>query len=295
MRKRTITYIEEVIAEFRAQHQQRFPNVRSPFPRAGDSWNAIDSALRRGAIVECQRFAALKAQLAERGWSPSLARLNKAYSPRRQFKRRFADILAMVNRSVKIHHRFPLRRSRFEVPGYVDTWIAIDCALSEGAIADCVLWRQHRDKMAQLGVRPSLASLNPAYFPVRRQQRSVAAIKAMIVSYMLKNAGQLPHQRARFPAGFPPDAWKAICKALRLGSVLPDADRTVFYDWVAADGRNPSLHTFMQCYRDELAAEYAQRSAQPDGAATQRRAQLAPAMATDQRPVKFAALIAPLF
>jgi hypothetical protein len=295
MRKRSITYIEEVIAEFRAQNQQRFPNVRSPFPRAGDSWNAIDSALRRGAIVECQRFAALKAQLAVQGWSLNLARLNPVYVPRRQFKRQFADILAMVGRSVKMHRRFPSRRSRFNVPGYADTWIAIDCALGTGAIADCALWRDHRSKMAQLGVTPSLASLNPAYRPMRRQQRSVAAIKDMIVTHMLKNAGQLPHQRARFPAGLPPDAWKAICKALRLGAVQPDADRTVFYGWVAETGRKASLHTFMQCYRDELKREYARRSAQPEGEARERAPHGPRAMAANKPPVPFAALIAPLF
>jgi len=111
----------------------------------------------------------------------------------------------------------------------------------------------------------------------------------------LKNAGQLPHQRARFPAGLPPDAWKAICKALRTGAVQPDADRTAFYGWVTETGSKATLHTFMQCYRDELQREYALRRMQLEGEARQRASHCPRAAAPSKPPVPFAALIAPLF
>lgn len=296
MKKRSIAYIFEVIAEYQAQHQRRFPGVRSPFPRPGDSWNAINRALRFGAIVECPQFTALKSALAQRGLTPSLARLNEQYQPQRQFKRRFPDILAMINRSVGLHHRFPLRSSPFEVPGYVDTWAAIDSALIDGTIADCPLWRRHRNNMAALGVRPSLASINPAYCPVRRERRSIATIKSMIVTHMLRNAGKLPNQRAPFPGNLPPDSWKAVCKALRSGAIQPGADKSAFDAWIAQAGRNASLHTFMQCYRAELESDYVRARAKLMLTVKTKVTPMPPAsVGKPARTVAFGALISQLF
>jgi|SRR5471032_2463387 len=61
MRKRTLGQILDLIAEFQSRHGQKFPTVSAPFMRPGDSWNAIDSALRKDAIVQCAQFSALKA------------------------------------------------------------------------------------------------------------------------------------------------------------------------------------------------------------------------------------------
>ena len=61
MSRRTIRQILDLIAEFQSRHGQKFPTVSAPFMRPGDSWNAIDSALRKDAIVQCAQFSALKA------------------------------------------------------------------------------------------------------------------------------------------------------------------------------------------------------------------------------------------
>src|SRR5471030_2291024 len=123
MARRTIQDIFKLIAQFQAQHGQRFPTIVSPCIRTGHS---------RDAIVQCPQFVELKAALLRRGLTPSLARLNTAHVAVRTQKRRFADILAMVQRSVELHGQFPMRTSRFDVPGYRDTWTAIDSALIDG-------------------------------------------------------------------------------------------------------------------------------------------------------------------
>ena len=294
MRKRTIQDILNLIAQFQAQHAQKFPSVASPFIGVGDSWNAIDGALRRDAMVQCKQFVELKAALLQRGLTPSLARLNPAYLAPRTRKRQFSEILVMVKRSVKQHAQFPLRTSPFEVLGYHDTWTAIDSALIGGAIIACPLWRAHCSKMEQLGVTPSLASLHPDYRPVRRQPRSIASIMALIVNYMSKNAGKMPNQRASFPRDTSPDSWKAICQALRLGAVMPDADRGEFYARLDLSGQKPSLFTFIECYRSQLQAQYERAWCQPLESSQRLVSRPAPAC-IEKKPVQFAALISQLF
>lgn len=285
MRRRTLRQILERIAEFQARHGQ-FPSVGSPFLGPGDSWNAIDSALRKDAIVQCREFAELKAALARRGLTPTLARLNPAYQPPRRDKRRFPDILAMVRLSVERHGAFPLRTSAFALPGHRDSWTAIDSALIDGAIADCPLWAAHRGKMEGLGVAPSLASLHPDYRPLRRQQRSIAAIQAQIVAYMAEHTGAMPNQRSQAAGTTVRDSWKAVCKALRSDAVLRDADWAEFHARLRQSGRKPSLFTLVECYRGELQAAHA--LAAP-------RQPLSPPARMEKKPVQFAGLISQLF
>lgn len=258
MIKRRIGDILELIREFQALHDGKFPTTTSTYPRATGSWNAIDGALRRDAIVQCQHFVQLKAALLRRGLTPTLARLDPSYTAPRVGRRHFTDILQMVRQSSEQHGgRFPLRTDSFEVRGYADTWIAVDSALVEGAIAECPLWLAHRRRMALLGVMPSLATLNPHYQPVRRQQRSVASIKEAIVMHLAENAGRMPSQRARFPAAAKPDSWKAICKALRSGTVVHDPDWTEFRARLELSEQKPSLFTLIDRYRNELQDAYA--------------------------------------
>lgn len=294
MSRRRINDILELIAEYRAQHGQRFPTARSPFPRGGDSWNAIDSALRRGAIVQCLRYTQIKTALAQRGLTPTLARLDPAYVPPRTRRRRFADILEMVERSTVRHGRFPLRGARFDLPGFDDSWIAIDSALADGAIAPCPLWAEHCAKMERLGVSASLASLNPRYRPFRRQHRSIAAIKSAIVEHMGRNGGRMPNQRAAYPGGRRSDSWKAVCKALSSGAIAQDADRAELAARLAVKGQKPSLYTLIDCYRDELRAAYALAWPQPAAPAQRAGAALHPARAA-RKPAQFAALVSQLF
>jgi hypothetical protein len=258
MAKRRIGDILELIGEFRARHDGKFPTLKSPYPRASGSWNAIDGALRRDAMVQCQHFVQLKAALLRRGLTPTLARLDPSYTAPRIRRRHFADILQMVRQSSEQHGgHFPLRTDPFEVRGYEDTWIAINSALVDGAIAECPLWIAHRGKMAQLGILASLASLNPHYRPVRRQRRSIASNKAAIVLHMTGNAGKTPSQRARFPTGVRHDSWKAICKALRSGTIEHDPEWTEFLARLELSEQKPSLFTFIDRYRNELQDAFA--------------------------------------
>jgi len=296
MARRTIQDIFKLIAQFQAQHGQRFPTIVSPCIRTGHSWNAIDSALRRDAIVQCPQFVELKAALLRRGLTPSLARLNAAHVAVRTQKRRFADILAMVRHSVELHGQFPMRTSKFDVPGYRDTWTAIDSALIDGAIAECPLWTAHCGKMRQLGISASLASLHPAYRPLRRQHRSIASIIALVVEYMVENAGKMPNQRARFPGTKPHDTWKAICKALRSSAVIEDADKREFDARLAQSNQKPSLYTLMECYRSALQSAYDVACSRPAGAMGQPPSQSTPEAApVTKQAVPFAALISQLF
>lgn len=204
MVKRRIADILELIREFQAHNGGKYPTTRSPFLHTSGSWNAIDGALRRDAIVQCPRFMELKAALLRRGLTPTLARLDPSYIAAHAEPRRFADILQMINRSRRQHGgRFPLRTDPFNVHGHEDTWIAIDSALTVGTIIDCPLWITHRDRMVRLGVNPSLASLHPHYRPVRRERRTIAYIQAALVAYMVEHAGMLPSQRAPFPTNVP--------------------------------------------------------------------------------------------
>lgn len=257
MVKRRISDIVTWIVEFQARHDGQFPTTRSPFLRPGDSWNAIDGALRRDAIVQCPQFMQLKAALKQRKLTPNLARLNPAYVAPRTRMRRFEDILRMVQLSCAQHGGvFPRRSDPFDVRGYDDTWTAIDSALIEGAIADCPLWRAHNDRMAALGVVPSLASLNPQYRPRRRGPRTLAVIKSEIVLHMAGNAGTVPNQRSRFPAGGRQDSWKAICNALRSAAVTQDSDWTEFCARLDQAGQKPSLFTLIDRYFHELREAY---------------------------------------
>lgn len=295
MTKRRINDILELIREFQARHDGKFPTIRSPFPRAGGSWNAIDGALRRDAIVQCPHFVQLKAALRRRGLTPTLARLDPSYTAPRTRRRHLADILHMVKQSSEQHGgRFPLRTDPFEVRGYEDTWIAIDSALADGAIGECPLWIAHRGKMAQLGVMPSLASLNPRYQPVRRQRRSIASIKAAIVVHMTENAGRTPSQRARFPAGAKHDSWKAICKALRSGTIEHDTDWTELLARLELSTQKPSLFTLIDRYRSELQDAFALAHPAEPGARPVPCAPLRPAR-VEKKPAQFAALVAQLF
>lgn len=278
-RKRTIAEIFRQIAEFQSRYR-RFPTIASPFIGQDDSWNAIDGALRRDMIVQCRDFVALKAALASQGLAPSLARLNQAYERPRTQKRRFPDILAMIRGAIEQDGRFPLRTAPFNVPGYRDTWTAIDSALIHGAIADCPLWLAHVQNMAALGVAPSLATLDPAYRPKRRQLRSIAGIKAMILAHMKANGGKMPVQRSRLAGAATGDSWKAIGKALSTGAIAHDADRIDFAARLAQSQRKASLFSLEACYRDELTAAYRQDLGRGG---------------EQQSAVPFAALISPLF
>lgn len=292
--KRRIADILALIREFQSRHGGKFPTTRSPFPRPHGSWNAIDRALRHDAIVQCEHFEQLKAALLRRGLKPTLARLDPAYTAKQQGPRHFADILQLIRQSREQHGgRFPLRTDRFAVQGHTDTWVAIDSALAIGAIVECPLWIAHRDRMARLGVKPSLATLHPNYRPVRRELRTIASIQAAVVAYMAQHAGKQPNQRAPYPATVPPDSWKAICKALRHGQVEHDADWAGFRARLEQSQQRASLFTFMDCYREELQALFAlaPHTAPP-------AAPIAlPSLKTERsgkRPVQFAALLAPL-
>lgn len=257
MIKRRITDIAKWIMEFQAHYGGKFPTTRSPFLRPEDSWNAIDGALRRDAIVQCPQFIQLKAALRQRNLTPNLARLNLAYASPRTRKRRFVDILRMVQHSCAQHGGvFPRRSDCFDVRGYDDTWTAIDNALIEGAIAECPLWSEHSGRMAALGVASSLASLHPQYRPRRRGQRTLAAIKSAIVLHMAGNAGRTPNQRSRFPDGEGQDSWKAICNALRSATFVRDADWNDFCAKLELSGQKPSLFTLITCYNHELREAY---------------------------------------
>lgn len=293
--KRRITDILELIKEFQSLHAGKFPTIRSPFPRPHGSWNAIDRALRHDAIVQCEHFVQVKAALQRRGLTPTLARLDPAYRASHSGPRHFADILEVIKQSREQHGgRFPLRSDRFLVRGYSDTWIAIDSALATGAIADCPQWTAHCEKMARLGVKPSLASLHPHYRPVRREKRAVASIKAALAVYMAQHAGKLPNQRAPFPATIQPDSWKAICKALRNANVEHDADWNDFCARLEQAQQKPSLFTFMNCYRHELASmvtllPQVEATAIPISVPRERAAR------PEKKPVQFAALVSQLF
>ncbi|MGO4382471.1 hypothetical protein AB4Z19_29740 [Pseudoduganella sp. RAF19] len=295
MTQRRISDILELIKEFQALHGGRFPTTRSSFPRPNGSWNAIDGALRRDAIVQCQHFVALKAALLRRGLTPSLARLDPSYRPTRAEMRTFGGILEIIALSrVENRGRFPLRTDPFAVRGHSDTWIAIDSALTTGAICECTLWTAHRDKMAQLGVKPSLASLNPAYQPVRRTYRSIASIKTAIGAFMMEHAGVTPTQRAPYPASVPFDSWKAICKALRLGTIDHDADWVEFRARLELSQRKASLFTFIDLHRHELRSMY---EASNDAEVTHGPIPVRPSKAKQVRdkPVQFEAVIEQLF
>ena len=294
--KRRIADILALIREFQSLHGGKFPTTRSPFPRPHGSWNAIDRALRHDAIVQCEHFVQLKAALQRRGLKPTLARLNPAYTASHSGPRRFADILELVRLSAEQHGgRFPLRSDPFAVRGHSDTWIAIDSALTTGAIVECPLWIAHRDKMARLGVKPSLASLRPHYRPVRRAPRTVAAIKATIVAYMAQHAGRMPNQRAAFPGSVPPDSWKAICKSLRYGTVEHDADWSDFCARLAQSRQKASLFTFTCCYRDELHSMFALTPPAAPAAAPIAIPRARGGRQRKQPPVQFAALVSQLF
>ncbi|CAN7217708.1 hypothetical protein LJR289_000723 [Pseudoduganella sp. LjRoot289] len=295
MTKRRIDDILTLIREFQARNGGKFPTIKSPFPRANGSWNAIDGALRRDAIVQCQHFVQLKAALRRRGLTPTLARLDPSYTAPRTLKRRFADILRIVRQSSAQHGgRFPLRTDPFEVRGHMDTWIAIDSALVDGAIVECPLWTAHRGKMVQLGVMPSLASLSPHYQPVRRQRRSIASIKAAIVAHMTENAGQTPSQRARFPTGARQDSWKAICKALRSGTIEHDTDSADFHGRLELLMQKPSLFTLIGCYRNALQDAFELAGPVEPGARPVPRPPPRPARVA-KKPVQFGAVVAQLF
>ncbi|RFP09239.1 MULTISPECIES: hypothetical protein [unclassified Duganella] len=295
MVKRSIADILDLVREFQARHEGKFPTTKSPYPRASGSWNAIDGALRRGAIVQCQHFQQLKAALLRRGLTPTLARLDPSYTAPRTRRRHFADILQMIVHSSEQHGgRFPLRTDPFEVRGYVDTWIAIDSALVDGAVGECPLWIAHRGKMAQLGVMPSLASLNPHYQPVRRQRRSIASIKAAIVVHMTENAGRVPSQRVRFPMEARHDSWKAICKALRSGIIEHDRDWTEFHLRLELSKRHPSLFTLIDCYRSELQDAFELTHPTEPGTRSVPGPPLRPTH-VEKKPVQFGALVAQLF
>lgn len=291
MAPRRIADILDRIAQYQQRHGGQFPTARSAADsdagRNADSWSAIDNALRRNAIAPCPQYLRIKAALAQRGLTPSLARLNPAYAAPRVQPRRYTDILAMVRQSVAQHGRFPIRTSRFDVAGFNDSWTAIDSALIDGAIAPCPLWQAHCQRMAELGVTPSLASLNPAYLPVRRQPRSLAAVLAAITDYMGAHGGKTPTQRSPFPAGRGHDSWKAVCKALSTGAIVADAARDEFHARLALSGQKPTLFTLIDCYRTELKTACA--LAFPDLAAA-----LQPQRAS-RPPVSFAALVAQLF
>lgn len=295
MTKRRIADILGLIKEFQAHHAGKFPTTRSPFPRSRGSWNAIDGALRRDAIVQCQHFVQLKAALQNRGLTPSLARLDPSYKAPLAIKRRFGDILQVIEQSRSQHRgRFPLRSDTFDVRGYADTWIAIDSALATGAIVACPLWVAHSAKMARLGVKPSLASLNPTYRPLRRERRTISSIQAAIVSYMVEYAGKLPNQRAPFPSEVPPDSWKAICKSLCSHTIEHDANWIDFKARLELSKEKPSLFTFLECYRHELQRMYV--SVQPfevrGGIISSRVPKAKP---VGKKPVQFGAVIAQLF
>jgi hypothetical protein len=293
--KRRIADILALIREYQLSHGGKFPTTRSPFPRPRGSWNAIDRALRHDAIVQCEHFTQLKAALLRRGLTPTLARLNPSYIAPHNGPRRFADILQVIRESREQHGgRFPLRTDPFAVRGHSDTWIAIDSALTTGAIADCPLWIAHREKMARLGVKPSLASLHPHYRPVRRERRTIASIQAAVVAYMAQHGGKLPNQRAAFPSQVPADSWKAICKALRLGNIEPDGDWREFCARIEESQQKPSLFTFMACYRQELHSMFALAPPAASAAAPITVPRARSARAT-KRPVQFAALVSQLF
>jgi hypothetical protein len=295
MAKRRIGDILELIREFQERHDGKFPTLKSPYPRASGSWNAIDGALRRDAMVQCQHFVQLKAALLLRGLTPTLARLDPSYTAPRTRRRHFADILQMVKQSSEQHGgRFPLRTDPFEVRGYEDTWIAIDSALVYGAIGECPLWIALRGKMAQLGIKPSLASLNPHYQPVRRQRRSIASIKAAIVVHMTENAGRTPSQRTCFPSGAGHDSWKAICKALRSGTIEHDPDWTEFHARLELSKQKPSLFTLIDCYYNELQDAFGLAHPVEPGARSVPCPPLRPTH-IEKRPVQFGALVAQLF
>jgi len=295
MVKRRLADILALIREFQARHGGKFPTNRSPFPRPEGSWNAIDSALRRDAIVHCPDFMRLKEALLRRGLTPSLARLDPAYTAHHAGRRRFADILQLVQQSREQHGgRFPLRTDPFTVRGHRDTWIAIDSALAAGAIAECPQWIAHRERMARLGVRPSLASLHPDYQPYRRQRRTIASIQAAIVAYMAEHGGRLPNQRAPFPSTVPADSWKAICKALRSATIENDADWTAFQARLEQSGQKSSLYTLIDRYQEELRSTFA--LAHPAvAAAPPAPTRVRKAASAKKKQVQFAALVAQLF
>lgn len=295
MVKRRITDILELIKEFQALHGGKFPTIRSPFPRPNGSWNAIDGALRRDAIVQCEHFVRLKVELRQRGLTPSLARLAPCYSAPHVGHRRFADILEIIRQSREQHRgRFPLRTDTFAVHSHADTWVAIDSALATGAIVECPLWIVHRDKMKRLGVKPSLASLNPSYQPVRRERRTIASIHAAIVAYMAEHAGKLPNQRAPFPTTLPADSWKAICKALCSEAVEHDADWIEFHARLDVSRQKPSLFTLIDRYRHELHGMFAQ--IQPvDATALSIPTRSVKSEQVVKKQIQFAALVAQLF
>ena len=295
MTKRRITDILELIREFQALHAGKFPTTRSPFPRAWGSWNAIDGALRRDAIVQCQHFVQLKTALLRRGLTPNLARLDPSYSPPHVGQRRFVDILKMIRQSSEQHGgRFPLRTDPFSVLGYDDSWIAIDSALAAGTIVECPLWIAHRSKMTRLSVKPSLASLRPHYQPVRRKRRAIATIQTAIIAHMVEHAGKPPSQRAPFPTTVPADSWKAICKALRSGTVEQDADWLEFQVRLELLRQRPSLFTLVNSYQHELHSMFTlARSVE-----TTRPSISIQSLKTKRvknKPTQFAALVAQLF
>lgn len=264
-RKRNFANVLAAVDLYRQQHEGEYPHVRSKFPTTQDSWRAIDIALRRKTIARSLEWDSWLERLSEQGHRPSLARLDSTQVPVQRAHRSFANILAMVRIArIRLGGRYPRAGDLFDVPGFSDSWCAIDNALRNGSIVPCPAWSAHLATMHSLGSEPSLATLRPGFRPAKRKPRHLPLILESIARHMETTGGKMPTQRSPKLIGSKGDSWKAVDQALRRRKIADSEPWQEYCEWLSQQGSSPSLSNLSEFFKPQLIALLIANSSQQD-------------------------------